>query len=428
MSKLLNKPLRAFTLYALIILVLSIPAYYWVVDTIWLHEIDVHNKTVEGHIKDGFKKINLSSKQITDAINIWSQIQPGVKISPVQPNAIRQDSVYEVIRPNLYAQEVFERFRGRSTYFYIQGNPYHLSVETNVEETHETVIAIAVVTILFFFLLVVGFILLNRKIATQIWQPFKNTLNRLKSFDLNSHKTIQLAPSEIEEFEELNQALGKLIDNNIAVYNQQKQFTENASHELQTPLALLKAKIDLLLQDKSLNKKQLELITSLHTPLARVSRINKNLLLLAKIENHQYADEQTVYLNEILEENIEILVDYAANQQISIENPVEEPIIVKGNRHLLEIMLTNLLVNAIRHNIENGKIGITYQAPVLSIYNSGTHSLNKDTLFKRFASASVQSPNSGLGLAIVKEICNRYNWSITYTFTDNQHYFSITFQ
>ncbi|WP_337043921.1 sensor histidine kinase [Emticicia sp. 17c] len=428
MSKLLHKPLRVFTLYALVILVLSIPVYYWVVDTIWLKELDVHNKTVEGHIKDGFKNSSLNGRQITDAINIWSRIQPGVKISQVRATDIRKDSVYEVIRPNPYAHEVFERFRGRSTYFYIQGKPYHLSVETNVEETHETMLAIAVVTILFFILLVIGFILLNRKIATTIWQPFKNTLNELKRFDLNSHKSIQLAASDIEEFEELNRVLGKLIDNNIAVYNQQKQFTENASHELQTPLALLKSKIDLLLQNGSFNQQQLALITSLNTPLARVSRINKNLLLLAKIENHQYADEQLIPLNEVLDETIDILSDYALNKQIRIDNLIAEPIMVKGNKHLLEIMLSNLVVNAISHNIEHGSIALAYQAPVFSIANSGLNSLNKDTLFKRFVSASAQTTNSGLGLAIVKEICNRYNWPIDYTFAENQHRFFITFQ
>lgn len=427
MSKLLNKPLRAFTLYALVILALSIPVYYWVVDTIWLHEIDVHNQTVEGRIKDGFKSINLNGNRIADAVNVWSQIQPGVKISPVQAFDIKKDSVYEVIRPNTYAHETMERFRGRSTYFYIQGKPYHLLVETNIEETHSTMIAIAAVTVLFFSLLVIGFIVLNRRIAGQIWQPFRNTLNQLKVFDLNHQNPITFAASDIEEFEELNEALGKLIDNNIAVYNQQKQFTENASHELQTPLALLKSKIDLLLQDKSLNQKQLELITALNIPLSRVSRINKNLLLLAKIENQQYADVESIDLNEALNENIDILTDYADNKQISIENCIKESVNILGNRQLLEIMLSNLLVNAIRHNIEQGMIGIEYHLSVFRIYNSGTHSLNKDALFKRFASSSTQSPNSGLGLAIVKEICNRHNWQINYNFENNLHEFSIAF-
>lgn len=427
MSKLLNKPLRAFTLYALVILALSIPAYYWVVDTIWLHEIDVHNQTVEGRIKDGFKSINLSDKQIEDAVNVWSQIQPGVKINPVQVVEIKADSVYETIRPNKYAHEMMERFRGRSTYFYIQGKPYHLLVETNVEETHQTVIAIALVTALFFSLLVLGFIILNRRIAVKIWQPFRDTLNQLKTFDLNSQQPIQLTASDIEEFEELNEVLSKLIDNNIAVYNQQKQFTENASHELQTPLAILKSKIDLLLQDQSLKQKQLEQITALNIPLARVSRINKNLLLLAKIENHQYTEEETIDLNEVLNENIEILNDYAANKEISLENHIKEPAMIQGNRQLLEIMLTNLLVNAIRHNTENGSIGINYQSDVFKIYNSGTSPLNQDTLFKRFGTAYTQSPNSGLGLSIVKEICNRHNWQITYAFENKQHFFSIVF-
>ncbi|WP_165372252.1 sensor histidine kinase [Emticicia agri] len=427
MNKLLNKPLKAFTMYALLILALSIPVYYWVIDSIWLNEIDVHNQTIEGRIKDGFKNIPLTENEITHVINVWSQIQPGVKISAVSVSNIRKDSVYETIRPNTYANETYERFRGRSTYFYIHNKPYHLSVETNVEETHETVIAIATVTAVFFVLLLLGFVLLNRKIAQQIWQPFRNTLNQLKIFDLNSQKPIKLDPTTIEEFEELNEVLRKLIANNIDVYNQQKQFTENASHELQTPLALLKSKIDLLLQDKTLSKTQLESITALNIPLSRVSRINKNLLLLAKIENHQYPNEETIDLNQILNENIDILSDYASTGEISIDNGIKEPVMVKANRHLIEIMLTNLLVNGIRHNLRNGILAIDYQASTLMFSNSGTSPLNEDTLFKRFVSASTQSPNSGLGLAIVKEICHLYGWKVSYRFEKNFHHFSVSF-
>jgi len=428
MSKLLNKPLRVFTLYALVILALSIPAYYWVVDYIWLHELDEHNEIIKQRIENGFKNIKLNDSQTNEAIMVWNQIQPGVKISPALVTEVKKDSLYEIIRPNQYtSSDNIDRFRGLSTYISIQNRAYHLLIETNVEETHETMIAIAVVTVLFFSMLVIGFILLNRKIAQQIWKPFQHTLQQLKNFDLNSHKRLQLKSSDIEEFEELNSVLNKLIDNNIAVYNQQKQFTENASHELQTPLALLKAKIDLLLQDKTLNQKQLELISTLNTPLSRVSRINKNLLLLAKIENHQYADQEEVNLNDLLSENIEILSDYTNTKKISITSHINTPVFVRGNRNLLEIMLTNLLVNAIRHNTKNGSISIKYEAPVFCIYNTGDSSLNKETLFKRFVSASTHSPNSGLGLAIVKEICNRYGWEIDYSFQNNQHIFSIRF-
>src|SRR5690606_20238110 len=134
----------------------------------------------------------------------------------------------------------------------INGKWYHLRIETNVEETDETMLAITIVTLLFFVLLVIGFIMLNRQIAKKIWQPFRNTLEKLKSFDLTTRQAVSFDQTDIEEFEELNQSLQKLINKNILVYTQQKIFIENASHELQTPLAVLKSKMNLLLQHKNI--------------------------------------------------------------------------------------------------------------------------------------------------------------------------------
>ncbi len=424
MSKLLNKPLKAFALYALVILLCSIPAYYVVVDYIWLKELDENNQIVRVRIEKGFADTPITKDKLESILTAWNDIQPGTKITKATRADIRADSIYTQSKVNRYAADnEINRFRTLSAYIDINGEPYHLTVETNVEETDETVMAIALVTFLFFILLVSGFIILNRMLSIGLWKPFSSTLETLKTFDLNKQQRPQFEKSGIEEFEALNRVAAKLIDNNIAAYTQQKEFAENASHELQTPLALLKSKLDLLIQDEQLNAKQKEQIAALNLPLARVSRINKNLLLLAKIENHQFDEKEAIDLSTTVNDNLEIFASHFAEKGITIEQNIAQHIKINSNANLIEILLTNLLVNALRHSQNNGSLSITLQQGVLRMANSGDTALNTDLLFKRFQTSSRTAPSSGLGLSIIKEICNRYGWQIAYNFENNQHVF-----
>lgn len=427
MSKLLSKPFKAFTIYALIILACSIPVYYFVVNFIWQSELDEHNLIIKQRIENKLGSVQIDEKELHNTLQLWNTLQPGTKLTPTDLPSKEKDSVYTFTRKNEYIKDEIDRFRGLSTFIKLNGKLYHLSIETNVEEADETIVAIAVVTILFFLLLVGGFILLNKKIAKQIWQPFQNTLNKLKSFDLTEHKNIQFEKTNIEEFDELNQSLQKLIDDNIAAYHLQKTFIENASHELQTPLAVLKSKTDLLLQNKDLTNEQSELLNALELPLSRISRVNKNLLLLAKIENSQFAETENTDVTEVLSQSVELLADYITDKNLQFTNVAQQPLSVTCNKLLLEILLNNLLTNAIRHTPKGGQIIMQLTTTTLQIQNTGTAALDKQKLFERFAVSSSETASSGLGLAIVKEICNRYQWQISYSFENNFHSFSITF-
>jgi len=226
---------------------------------------------------------------------------------------------------------------------------------------------------------------------------------------------------------QLNQSLQKLIAKNISVYNQQKTFIENASHELQTPLAVLKSKLDLLLQNKNLTNEQSEIINAIELPLSRVSRINKNLLLLAKIENKQFSVVENIELTEVINETLELLIDYTTAKQITVDKNLPEKLALTCNKTLLEILISNLLINSIVHNAENGKINIDFSGRTLTVSNTGKIALDNKKIFERFIVSSSETANSGLGLAIVKEICNRYQWQINYTFQNNLHSFSVQF-
>ena len=428
MSKLLHKPFKAFTIYALIILACSIPVYYLVVDFIWLDELDEHNHIVKERIEYSFNNAQIEENELNSLLKNWGKLQPSTTLTPSDLSVPKPDSTYTITKQNTYVEHnEIDRFRVLSSYISINGKLYHLQTETNIEEADETMLAIAIVTLLFFALLVIGFIFLNRRIAKQIWQPFRNTLKKLKSFDLTTQRAISFDKTNIEEFEELNQSLQKLIDKNISVYSQQKTFIENASHELQTPLAVLKSKLDLLLQNKNITSEQAELLTAIDLPLSRITRINKNLLLLAKIENKQFAEVENIELTEVINETLELLSDYTTLKQISVDENFSEKLFLSCNKTLLEILVNNLLINAIVHNTEQGKIQISFSNKTLTVSNTGKTPLNNEKLFERFTISSSETANSGLGLAIVKEICNRYNWHIHYTFENNLHSFSVQF-
>lgn len=427
MSKLLNKPLKVFTLYALLILATSIPVYYYVIDRIWLGELDENNQIVKERIEKGFQDHAASKPELDSLLALWSKVQPGTKITPATEAEVRPDSIYTRLNKSPYDKEV-NRFRVLSTYINLNGNPYHLIAEVNVEEADETMTAIGLVTILFFILLVSGFLILNRIIARKLWQPFTDTLSKLKSFDLHNSKNTEFAQTDIEEFAELNTVLDRMLASNVSAYNQQKEFTENASHELQTPLAILKSKLDLLQQDTTLTLEQAEKVSALHIPLSHVSRINKNLLLLAKIENNQYADLEQVNLTSLIEESIELLTDSFHEKGLTLQASLEKNIWISGNKNLIEILVTNLLVNALRHSFGGGQVVVSLTAGAFAISNKGETSLNTISLFQRFKTASSNTPGTGLGLAIVKEICNRYSWNISYSYKNKHHAFEWQFR
>ena len=347
MSKLLNRSLKKFMIYAGLVLACSIPIYYLAISMLWQYELDEHNIVLT-------------------------------------PEAGREDS------------------------FLIIG-------------------AVTLLTVFFFILLLGGFVLLNRSISRRLWQPFYHTLDRIRHFDLNQQRAIVFEQTAIAEFAELNQSLDKLIAGNIAAYTQQKEFADNASHELQTPLAIIQSKLELLLQSKSLTDEQYNIIEDALKALSRVGRINKNLLLLTKIENSQFMEKEVINLSALLTNSVTVFVNFSEDKQIKLQTDILPGVVVEGNKILVEILLNNLITNSVRHSSSNSMIPIHLSAHRLVIANPGAAPLQSDQLFKRFATASLQTPGTGLGLSLIKQICDRYGWKINYAFDKNVHVFSLQF-
>lgn len=407
------------------ILVISIPAYYLVVDAIWKHELDEHNDIVARKTASQINSLKLSEEKLIETIQLWNDVQPSTNIRKLEKNDNLKDSIFIVEKPHdfLHFEEI-DRFRCLSKVIYLNKKPYRFNVETNIEETQETIFFISITTVFLFVMIVGGLLFLNRRLSKSVWKPFRETLDQLKTFNLNKQTKIEFSKTDVSEFDELNQSLTKLIEHNVSVYKTQKEFTENASHELQTPLAILKNKLDILLQNQDLTEKQYQIAEEMNRALSRSSRINKNLLLLAKIENNQFENSE-IHLDELLNQSMEILQEHFEQKNISVKTKIYDNVKVNGNIGLTEVLINNLILNAIRHTPIRGFISIKLNNSVFEVSNSGTEKLNSDLLFKRFSRFSKDNNGSGLGLAIVQEICKSQNWTIDYRFENNNHIFSV---
>jgi len=426
MKPLLNKTTLPFLIYVLIVFVISVPAYYWVIDTIWKEELDEHNQIVANSVQHQFTQLKRSDVELQKSIDLWNEIQPNSILQKTSANDNLKDSVYIEIKQNPYAKsEDIDRFRSLSTIIYIKNKPYRFVTQINIEETDETIGVIALITVVFFIVIVVGLLILTRKLSKNIWRPFYETLRKLKSFNLNRQFEIEFDKTDILEFAGLNDSLQKLIKHNVSAYKSQKEFTENASHELQTPLAVLKNKLDILLQSKDLTEKQYHIVEEMNKALIRSSRINKNLLLLTKIENSQFDNSELLRLDTLVAQSMEGLQEHFNEKSINIGSKIQENIEVKGNSGLTEVLINNLIINAIRHTSPGGAIRVELSKSGLEVRNSGQQPLNTRLLFKRFSRMSANNSGSGLGLAIVQEICRLQGWMVTYRFSNSEHIFFI---
>jgi signal transduction histidine kinase len=213
---------------------------------------------------------------------------------------------------------------------------------------------------------------------------------------------------------------GKIIRD----YETLKNFADNASHEMQTPLAVINSKLDLLIQEPNLDNKQVTQLQAMYDAVARLTKLNQSLLLLAKIENNQFTQAETVKLDVLIKEKLLQLEDLINAKHLRMHTDLE-PVQAKLNDYLADILLNNLLSNAIRHNTDNGRIDIRLRSRELMISNTGSFlTFPAAGIFDRFTKGAY-SEGTGLGLAIVKQICDRYNFKIAYSSRNETHSFSI---
>lgn len=418
--KLLNKTLSIYLLCSSIVLMIAAPIFYFSIEHLYLKDTDetllLYKKEFKYYFLPTFKQNNIPE---------FNRYNRNLKILP--PSVLILNDTFSNAFYLDSLDNENEPYRVFKTPIYIENKPYTFYARISLVESEDLIKRIAVIFVGLIGFLLITLLFITKQFSKRIWLPFQKTLDKLLRFDLTKEQSISFDKTDIKEFDELNLALQNLVDKNISVFSQQKAFIENASHELQTPLAILKTKLNLLLQNNNINSDQAALLAAIEIPLTRMTRINKNLLMLAKIENKQYLEVESIELEKVITETLELLEDYLITKQIILIKKINQKLTVKSNKTLIEILVSNLLINSVVHNSKNGEIIIELSDQSLIVSNTGNLALNKQKIFKRFTITSSETVSSGLGLAIVKEICNRYNWKIIYHFENGFHSFSVNF-
>ena len=321
-----------------------------------------------------------------------------------------------------------EPFRKMESVFTTNSKYYELNIISSLLNSEELLVTILVDILIFSFIFLgLGF-LLNRFFLGKLWKPFYETIQKIKNYKLDKDNIVKLPTTHISEFNELNHSIEELIQNNLKVYLSQKQFIENASHEIQTPLGVIRNKVDLLVEVAPLNNEQATIIISITEHIERLARLNKTLLLLSKIENNQFSDHKSVDIIKIIEECNEDFADLIEFKNINLRIDKKSGLFLTMNEDLARILFSNLIKNAVNHNINSGFITITIESNKFSIANSGKDIKTEPTfLFERFNKKSDNPQSIGLGLAIAKSICTLYNFNISYSYSEKQHLLIILF-
>lgn len=279
--------------------------------------------------------------------------------------------------------------------------------------------------VLVLLLLFVG--IFSRIISKRMLAPFEHSLKVMQSFNLQQRDAIQLPETNTKEFRELNHFLEKMTSSALKDYRLLKEFTENTSHELQTPLAIIRGKLELLMESE-ISDEQAKLITDAHQSVGKLSKIHQSLILLAKLENYDFVSKETINFSKLINDITSAFEELIKMKHLLLESSVQDHVHVCMPPSLADILLNNLVSNAIRHNHPFGKIFIELTPSRLTIRNTGEAlDVPVEQLFQRFKKNNQRSDSIGLGLAIVKQICELNHFRLEYHYSDHWHTLEVCF-
>ena len=340
-----------------------------------------------------------------------------------------QTPVFQSNEEYIDAIQNTETVREMTQVFQKRGINYELTLTTEVFAWNKTLdfaifsILILAIILLLAIISIVSFIIVrNMKPIYRLtdWLRHRKTDEGIPQPDSNI---------KAQEFKEIESAVLESSEKTKQVFEAQKSFIGNASHEIQTPLAICRNRLELLVDETQLTEHQLSEIEKTLDTLGYISRLNKSLLLLSKIDNHQFKGETEIRINQIVNQALENLKEIYESLNIKVDIVEKQYIRTHMDPTLASSLVNNLLKNAFVHNKKDGYISITLNDNTLSVANSGIEeALDADIVFQTFYKKGENSSSTGLGLAITKAICNEYGFEISYKFVQNQHVFSVRFK
>jgi signal transduction histidine kinase len=308
------------------------------------------------------------------------------------------------------------------------GKTFQLSTYVSSTEISHLILKVFLTEAVILGLLLLTIVFLNQKSSRFLWAPFFDSVKAVNEYDITRSQSLHLPQDTgTAEFDELNRVLTNLIHNATVAYQRQKQFVENASHEMQTPLAIIRSKLELLINQPNLTERVASLLGDITEANDRLSQMNRTLLLITKIENKQFPETEEIRVATLLQQILDNYQEHYEERFPKLNMHIQE-VTVTANRSLIEILLSNLVKNAIEHNQPEGVMNVTLSDKELTIENTGPAlDIHPEELFERFKKGSYHTKTTGLGLSLVKQICLLYHYTITYQYKAGWHKVNVQF-
>ncbi len=418
--KLLQRATLYYAVVFLILLLVLTGLFYGIIQFFFLKSLDKSLLKEKQKVEYTLSKKHLPGEMIFDA-------DEEVDISVVAKTEYHPDSYHTIYYKDEWdktsgVEEEDEPHRELVTYLSSNDTLYKLTIRKSMIESEDLLLSVLLIEIVILLVLMGSFLLVNVWISRKLWEPFYRSLNSIKAFNLSSGKELLIEDSSVREFDDLNQVLRSMSVRLRSDYLLQKQFTENASHELQTPLMVIRSRIELLIQQPDLKEDQVKLLQSIDNACLKLSHINKALLLLSKIENKQFSKTENVHLKPLVLKLLESFHDRIQLKSLVLTTRIDEDAFMQHDGTLVEILFTNLIQNSIRHNFNGGMIQINIQKGFATIINTGdAPDFEPGLMFDRFRKSGKKEEGTGLGLAIVKEICKTGSVNISYRYEEDKH-------
>ena len=419
--KLLTKTLVYFIITSLVVFLLGGIIFYEILKHTFYEQIDRGILTEKAIIEEEIEH----NQDIPDySSRFGHEIEVILYRHPVKPLFIMKDTaIYDTITMN---DQYFRYLKAADNH---KHHGYSISILQPLTGRYTLFRSVIDVMLLMFLGIMLISTFINYIISRRLWLPFYDTLKEISNYDMKAKSLMVFQGTSIKEFKKLNVVLDTLSKKIREDFYNLKEFTENASHEIQTPLAIIKSKLELLIQSEHLSSSQSDIIQTVNQAVTRLSKLNAGLILISRIENEQYPDMQPMKIHLLIERALETFDDFIKRRNLEIYLDFFDQPELLLNPVLSELLINNLVNNAIKHNNNNGFIRIELHSTFLILENSGDP-LTEDPakFFKRFVKSSKESDSLGLGLAIAKKICHYHGMDISYSSLGNIHTFTLTFE
>ena len=419
--KLLQRTSRYYLLFSLTIFLVQGIALFVISRYVLNHTVD------EGLVKTSYV-LHRQLPELDSLPRYLEVMDEVVEIEPIEKLTGHTRFTDTLIFDSSSDEQEMEPYRKYTYEDELNGRYYQISLNHSKVESEDLALVIFLSCLFLLLLTLLATNLLNKFLSERLWKPFHRTIDQVKNFSVQRSDPPVFSVSQTDEFEILNRSLERMTGQLINDYQSLRQFTENASHEMQTPLAIMRNQIDLLLGGDERTEADYALIQSLSEAVSRLTKLHQSLLLLTKIERQQFVESEWVDLEPLIRKKLAQLQSFLADKEIGL-SLAAAPTSLRIHPVLADVLLNNLLGNAIRHNRVGGKLEVTLSDHVLIISNTGPPpKINPARLFERFRKQSTSSDSLGLGLAIVKEICDQYRYGIGYRFEEDRHIIEVRFR